>query len=147
MAIAPRARMRIVLLLVALAACGRREDPTQHFPRVDNSFTLYVSNQSFALDPVDIAIEIDGKTAVTGDFLVEGQHTWIQFDFALTPGTHRIVATTADVNDVVLDKTFEMTARKYGVVMFWYYPDQANGAGPTPPQFSWSLTDEQPGFQ
>lgn len=143
MAIAPGARMRIVLFLAALTACGRREEPTQLLPHVDDSFTLFVSNQSFALDPVDIAIELDGRPAVTGDFAVEGQHTWIRFDFGLTAGVHRIVATTADVNDVVLDQTFDMTARKYGVVMFWYYPD---GPEPTPPQFSWTLSDVAPQF-
>jgi hypothetical protein len=139
--------MRTVFLVLALAACGTTEpriEPQQHLPFVPSSFSLYVSNQSFDISPVDIRIELDGALAVSGDFAVEGQHTWLLFELGLTPGTHAIRVTTTDAN-AVLDQTFEMDDRKYGVVMFWYYP--SGSTEPTPPQFSLQIQDDQPYFQ
>lgn len=139
---------RASLSLLALAACtgggsGDRTEPVQHLPTTTSpEFTLLVSNQSFDLDQVDIRVSIDNQLAVTGDFLVEGQHTWIPFDFDLAPGTHTLTVTSADSN-ATLDETFVMDDRKWGVVMFWYYED---GSEPVAPSFSWNLSDEQPAF-
>ncbi|MDJ0770067.1 MAG: hypothetical protein QNJ12_14800, partial [Ilumatobacter sp.] len=48
---------------------------------------LWVSNQSFADDPVRITIEIDGALAVDDAFAVEGQHNWISwFVSVCSPG-------------------------------------------------------------
>ncbi|HEU0033721.1 MAG TPA: hypothetical protein VFQ53_24005 [Kofleriaceae bacterium] len=131
--------------VLSVAACTDAPvEPTQHMPRPDDpSFTLYVSNQSFDLDRVDITVRIDGELAVTGDFDVEGQHTWIPFDFGLAPGTHEIVAVTQD-GDATLTKSFTMDDRKFGVLDFWFYPD---GPEPTPRQFSFFVTDEAPLFE
>ena len=43
---------------------------------------FYVSNQSFDLDPVDIDVYVDDVKLITGDFLVEGQHSWHAYDQA-----------------------------------------------------------------
>jgi hypothetical protein len=133
-------------VLVLLAACsGSGGDPQQHLPRPANpSLTVLVSNQSFDLPTVDVEIEIDGKKAISGDFDVEGQHTWVPFDFAVTPGNHTMKMTTA-AGEVTLDKTFVMDDRKWIVVNFWYYA--AGSPEPTPPQFSFHLFDEQPLFE
>jgi hypothetical protein len=143
----PSIRLALSILLVA-GACGgpgTSDEPHQITPPPsDPTFTLYVSNQSFDLDPVDIDVEIDGALQVTGDFRVEGQHTWVKFDFDLAPGSHAITARTV-AGDVVHDETFAMDDRKWAVINFWYYA--AGSPEPTPPQFSWTLLDEPPAFQ
>ena len=136
---------RIAFAAFLLVACGGSPEPqVQHVPKVNDSFTLFVSNQSFELDPVDIRVELDNQLAITGDFEVGSQHTFVRFDMGLTAGSHRIRVTTNDVADVVLDQMFDMDDRKYGTVMFWYYP--TGSSEPTPPQFSWNISDEQPLF-
>lgn len=140
------ARMRPLILVACLAACGGpTNEPTQHLPKQGDSFTLYVSNQSFDMPTVDIRVAIDNQLAVSGDFEVEGQHTWLRFDFGLSPGPHHIRVTTADVADVAKDETFQMDDRKWAVVNFWYYA--AGSPEPTPPQFSLAFMDEQPYFE
>jgi hypothetical protein len=136
---------RMACALVLAAGCSSSPTPPeQHLPKQEDSFTLYVSNQSFELDPVDIRIELDGKLAVTGDFEVRTQHAITSFDLGLVPGPHQIRVSTKDVAGVVLDDLFDMDDRKYGIVMFWYYPD--GSTEPTPPHFSWTISDEQPLF-
>ena len=56
----------------------------------DSNFILYVSNQSFAIDPVDIIILIDGEPAVDQELYVDGQHNWQKFQFLLLEGKHQI---------------------------------------------------------
>jgi hypothetical protein len=90
-------------------------EPRQHLPVPEApTFTLLVSNQSFDLETVDITARLDGQLAVTGDFAVEGQHTWIRFDFDLAPGDHTISLETED-GDTTLDQEFVMTSRNWGV--------------------------------
>src|SRR5689334_21849597 len=156
MAFAGPAHMRTLLVTLAitgLGACSQSRcppeengksscvdsTPTQHLPVVTDSFTLFVSNQSFALDPWDIMIDLDDQLAVTGDFEVGSQHTWLQFDIGLTPGTHRIRVRTADLVEVALENTFEMDDRKYGTVMFSYTPGSSSDPAA---RFSWSVSDE-----
>jgi hypothetical protein len=133
-----------------LAACdgGGADDPRnvpqQHLPApTAPKFTLYVSNQSFDLSQVDIRVSIDNQLAVTGDFLVEGQHTWVPFELDLAPGSHSLSVTSSDTNAAITEE-FVMDDRKWGVLMFWYYE---GGAEPVDPSFSWSVSDEQPAFQ
>ncbi|HSK03153.1 MAG TPA: hypothetical protein VK932_18000 [Kofleriaceae bacterium] len=144
-------RSILALALLFFAACtdgtqaGAPEAPQQHLPRpFAPTFTLFVSNQSFDLPQVDIAVELDGQLAVSGDFLVEGQHTWIQFDFDLAPGSHQLRVKSEDAG-VTLDEAFDMDARKWGVVNFWYH--KAGSPEPTPEQFSFDLFDEAPQFE
>ncbi|MBA3452299.1 MAG: hypothetical protein H0T42_04290 [Deltaproteobacteria bacterium] len=132
--------------LLATACSESHTVPVQHLDKpADPTFSMFVSNQSFDLDPVDIKIKLDDQLAVTGDFVVEGQHTWIKFDFALTPGNHTINVSTGDVADVALQMPFVMDDRKYAVVSFWFY--EAGSPEPTPPHFSFQLLDEPPLFE
>lgn len=140
--------MRVLLalaLLPTIACTDAATPPEQHLPRpADPTFTLFVSNQSFDLDRVDITVKLDGQLAVSGDFDVEGQHTWIKFDFALAPGPHELEAVTVD-GETSLVETFEMDDRKWGVLNFWFYgPDHYE---PTPRQFSFDVMNEEPRFQ
>ena len=104
-------------------------EPRQLSPvPTDPSFVLFVSNQSFDIDPVDIGIFIDDELAIEGDFLVGSQHTWHKFDLDLAPGKHTIRATTS-AGDTELLGTIEVPeATRYGVINFWYYPEQRHRA-------------------
>lgn len=142
--------MRSLLALSLLfAACTdapppERQRQRQHLPVTDDpTFTLYVSNQSFELPQVDLEIRIDGQLAVTGDFPVEGQHSFFPFDFELAPGPHQL-RVTSRAGGVTLEETFELDARKWGNLFFWYYP--SGSSEPTPPQFTFQVLDEEPLF-
>ena len=82
-----------VLLLFVLVGCIEpgAETVAGNILSQDTStnFVLYVSNQSFALTPVDITITIDEKQVIPSEFEVgEGerrQHNWIMHGFELTP--------------------------------------------------------------
>lgn len=105
---------------------------------------LNVSNQSFDMDPVDIDVYVDGVKLVSGDFLVEGQHTRVRFDFdveANEPHTIRTVTKKGSVEEsAVVDVP---VAGKWVVVSFWY--DASEVGGPVPPSFSIHAMDEEPG--
>ena len=136
------------LLLASAAGCSSAGDqePRQRLPvATDPTFVLYISNQSFELDPVDIEARLDGEIAVQGDFLVEGQHSWHTFDFDLAPGSHelRAVTQTGAVDHVW---TFEIPeGARYGVLDFWYYGEDSSSE-PYGPAFSFDLFDEPPIF-
>ncbi len=109
------------------------------------NFVLFVSNQSFDIDPVDIGIFIDDELAVEGDFLVGSQHSWHKFDLQLGPGKHTIRAMTS-AGDTERVDTFELPGEtRYAVVNFWYYPESDSEAyGPT---FSFDVFEDPPGFE
>ncbi len=141
-----RASLASLVVLVACNGAGSddpRNEPHQHLPAPTTpKLTLYLSNQSFDLSQVDMRVEVDDQLAVTGDFLVEGQHTWLPFELDLASGPHTLTVTSADT-DATMTQSFVMDDRKWGVVMFWYYE---GGSEPVAPSFSWNLTDEAPGF-
>jgi len=120
------------LLLIVLGGCTKPEaegGTSVFIPQDTNTnFVLYVSNQSFALTPVDITITIDGKKVISSTFEVgEGkrrQHNWISHGFDLTPGTHKLEAVSAK-GDAKFEKEFEIKDEKHWAVLsYWYYPDQ-----------------------
>ena len=64
----------------------------------DGNVTLRVSNQSFDVNPVDIAIAIDGELVVRAEFDVAGeqpaQHNWQTFRYRVPEGRHSLVASS-----------------------------------------------------
>ncbi|GMV93012.1 MAG: hypothetical protein AMXMBFR82_27900 [Candidatus Hydrogenedentota bacterium] len=129
------------------AVCNRVEFPPVNSTLLDPSgnFTLYVSNQSFAISPVDINVQIDGEVVVHQNFDVGTQHNWKKFRIALPPGTHSLTATSAK-GDATLEQEFAVTGEHWAVVDFWYYPEAKGGAGPTPRQFGFRVQDSPIGF-
>lgn len=127
--------MRAALPFLLLVACGDGMNaPHQVLPlSEDPNLTLHVSNQSFAISPVDVRITIDGQLAATGDFEVEGQHSWTTFRFRLAPGPHTLVATTA-AGDARLEEVIDVSAARFAALDYWYYP--ASHYAPTPRHFS-----------
>jgi hypothetical protein len=130
-------------LLFVVACTGGSSDapvePEQHLPAPSTpKFTLWISNQSFDLSQVDIRVSLDTQLAVSGDFLVGSQHTWLPFELDLSPGVHTLTVASKD-SDATLTKTFDMDDRKYGVVSFWY---AEGGSEPVTERFTWNVSDE-----
>lgn len=137
--------LAIVLTCITGCAVEPASDPTLHLPATTTpTFTLYVSNQSFDLPRVDITVRVDGQLAITGDFHVEGQHTWIPFDLDLAPGPHAITIESA-TGEATLDQAFTMDDRRWAVASFWFYDE--DHYEPTPRHFSFDVMDEPPTFQ
>jgi hypothetical protein len=84
----------------------------------DANFHLYVSNQSFEIDPVYVEVVIDGERVVCREFLVEGQHNWILFDLNLGSGDHSIAATAHD-GLATLTEEFATSDQHWAVLDFW----------------------------
>jgi len=84
---------------------------------------LYVSNQSWDPELVDIRVFIDGVEVVAGDFAVEGQHNWMRFDLLVPRGSLEVRAEALD-GEVVLEQTLEVPAEHWAVLDYWYYPGE-----------------------
>ena len=106
----------------------------------DGNFVLYVSNQSFELDPVDIVIEIDGEQIIDGEFEVGNQHNWKRYVLRLSPGRHTLTAQSTD-GDATLEKSFVVSGRRWAVLNYWYYTE-ASGSPPEPKHFELGIYDK-----
>lgn len=100
---------------------------------------LWVSNQSFEVDPASIEIYVDGQAVVCDDFYVEGQHNWILFDLTMEPGEHTLHAVRID-GTAELTETFELDHERWAVVDFWFYPEEGSES------FAFSIHDGPVGF-
>jgi len=124
----------------ALVACGEAQgvDPAPH-PEVtaadavvelvgeaDADLFLYVSNQSFDDEEVQLTVTVDGVTVVDGDFHVEGQHNWISFPLSLPSGGHEITAESD--SGATLRESFQVPGDKtrYAVIDYWGEDDSAD---------------------
>ncbi|MEZ4360489.1 MAG: hypothetical protein R3B48_09925 [Kofleriaceae bacterium] len=135
----------IVFLGIAalgLSACADLEAPHQVIAAPANpNFTLFVSNQSFEMTPVDISVYVDDKLAVVGDFEVGSQHSWFDFDFQLGAGVHQVRGVTKQGRRIVsLTSMVEVSDdHDFGVLTFW---TDREGA-----EFHFVLQDEEPVFE
>ncbi len=120
----------LLLFLTGFSSCRSTGPPMM--------LDLRVSNQSFAIDPVDINIAIDGKDVVHDTFSVGRQHSWKHYAISLKKGPHNIIINTAD-NDVTFERSFEFDSPRWASIAFWYYPDST--ATPMPPGFTFELQD------
>lgn len=131
------------------AVCSAAERPKQKPEKVlpqdkKGNFVLYVSNQSFAITPVDIKVYIDGKRAVASDSEVKGQHNWIKHVFRLQPGKHKL-AVASKKGQARMEKEFEIKDKHWAVINYWYYPK--SHYNPTPRHFSFNIQDKPIYFQ
>jgi hypothetical protein len=109
-----------VLFLLLFSGCDSNSVST--IPQVEKgNFILYVSNQSPAIDPVDIKVLIDGKTAVSQEFLNKGGNNWIKFEFQLKNGNHRL-SSNSSKRLISKDTLFTLPATPCSVIDFWYSP-------------------------
>ncbi len=89
---------------------------------------LWVSNQSFADDPVGITISIDEVVVVDETFEVRGQHNWVPFFIrGLEPGPHAITAISD--TGAELGETFTVLDDEplWIVVDYWYESGDSAG--------------------
>jgi hypothetical protein len=101
----------------------------------NGAFTLFVSNQSCAIDPVDVRVEIDGELVVSDYFHVGTQHHFVPCRLSLPQGKHRVRIWSAK-GDADLSTEFELKDHDVGVVTYWYYPE--SHYNPTPRKFDFS---------
>ncbi len=142
-------RLIIILTILSLFQIGCEEDAkVQVLPESENgNFTLYVSNQSYAIDTIDIQIYIDDMLAVNEDFEVKNQHNWKRFRFDLSKEEHVIVAKSTK-GAAMLEQEFSITdSAHWAVIDYWYYPDNSGGTDPTPRQFSFNIKNSPISFQ
>lgn len=110
--------------------------PIEPIPPPEANLILYVSNQSFAISPVDIQISIDGKPVVRQHFDVENQHTWQIFEFSFGLGKHQLSATSSK-GEATITQTFEVVGKHWAVLDYWYYPE--SHYSPTPRHFTFHI--------
>jgi hypothetical protein len=119
-----------------LGGCARDAGPaTTRAPRGESTLVLYVSNQSFSDDPVEIRVMIDQDLVVDDDFLVEGQHNWVEYELPLPEGHSKLIATsgTGVVHEVDLDMPADGT--RWAVLDYWYAPEAQR-------EFTFTIHDE-----
>ncbi|NIP22239.1 MAG: hypothetical protein GWN67_00115 [Phycisphaerae bacterium] len=145
---------RVLLIMIVLIYVGGCEGETRDVNSAEDileqdengNLVLYVSNQSFAISPVDITIHIDGKKAVDRKFDVGNQHNWIGHSFSLSKGEHKLVAVSKK-GRASFEGQFEIKDKHWAVIVYSYYPDNTRGAEPTPKQFNFNIQDKPIYFQ
>ena len=82
---------------------------------------LWVSNQSFADDPIHLTVAIGEVIVVDQRFETQGQHNWMAFDIAgLEPGTHTISAESETGASLTADFTVPTEAPRWLLLDYWY---------------------------
>jgi hypothetical protein len=135
----------IFFLLQSLFQIGCKEDTgIVMLPQNDNgNFILNVSNQSFAIDPVDIKIYIDDTLAVNQEFEVKDQHNYWRFRFDISNGEHVLLAKSIK-GDAILEQSFSITdSAHWAYLDYWYYTDEELH-GPTEKKLVLSIFTEKP---
>ncbi len=106
---------------------------------------LWISNQSFTDDPIDITVLIDGQVAIDEQFEVKGQHNWISFFVrGLTPGEHSLTARSG--TGVEQQETFDVSEDepRWMVLDYWFYPEDDGPEGGR--SFTFDQFDHPVGF-
>ena len=127
-----------IIALFALDGCKYEKLPEVDSELLDpnGGFTLYVSNQSFAISPVDILVEIDGELVVSGYFKVGDQHDYKGFTLALLPGEHNI-RIWSKKGETEFSKEFVLKGEYVGIITYWYYPKSKSN--PLPRHFKFKV--------
>ena len=142
-----RAVLGLLAAVAALASsCDEARLPPATSKLLDpqGHFTLLVSNQSFAISPVDIRVEIDDGTVVYERFEVGNQHRWKAFKLSLPLGKHTLRVSSAK-GEAELSREFEVKGEQWAIIDYWYYPK--SHYNPTPKHFGFELLDHAPKFE
>lgn len=130
--------MLTISIVVLVVGCGNLGLSPVKSKLLNGGFVLYVSNQSFAITPVDIRIEIDGEVVVHEWFHVGNQHNWKGFSLNLPTGKHTLHISSRR-GEAELTKEFEVTGKHWAGIDYWYYPKPASG--PVLKHFSFYIQD------
>ena len=127
-------RNAILAALLVLTGCADPElpEPNSRLLNANGGFFLSITNQSFAIDPVDVRVEIDGELVVSDYFHVGDQHRYVSSRLSLPPGKHRIRIWSAK-GEAELSTEFELKDHDSGVVAYSYDPKPHDK--PTPRKF------------
>jgi hypothetical protein len=140
---APSAVPALALVAVLLACGESGPADTRRLPTADPAsanVVVWVSNQSFIDETVRITVRLDNRTVIDQDFDVEGQHNWIDFPLAVSPGEHEFTV-TSDTQVRRSDRlTVPATGRRYVVIDHWR--DHKRDGG----RFSFQSSDQPVGF-
>jgi len=117
--------------------------PTHGIQDPHGNVVLYVTNQSLALERVDIAIEVDGQPVLDQYFNVGSQHNFKQFILRLASGRHVLTAQSIK-GKASLKKSFFVTGKRWVAVDYWYYTKE-HGT-PLPRQFDFRIQDQPMAF-
>ncbi len=103
--------LRIGLAALAFTAGAFARDAPYY------TLTLYVANQSFAVNPVDIKVTIDGATVAAGTFLAGYGRSWRRYDIRLAAGRHVLRALTRK-GAAALRREFTVTGPRWAAVAY-----------------------------
>jgi len=101
---------------------------------------LAVSNQSFALDPVDITVFIDNKEVLSQDFYVGNQHNWEVIETEIGLGEHQIYA-ISNQGQTTISQTFNISNDNDQWASLDFWDDESSNAIEVP-RFSVTMTEE-----
>jgi len=112
-------KLTAIILFVAAAATSAS---AATYP-----LTLYVANQSFDLNPVDIKVTLDGDVVAQGIFFAATGGNWRRYDLTLGPGRHVLHAVTRK-GAAGLRREFTAAGPRWMAVAF-RFRSPAGGAG------------------
>jgi len=139
----------IATLTFALADCGNRRLPPVNSKSPDNKglLTLYVSNYSSVISPVDIQVKIDGKVVVDEFFHVGkwAPHPRKGFRMNLANGRHQLHVSSRK-GKAELTKEFEVKGKHFAFISYVYYRPKL-GYEPPPKHFDFHIQDKPIIFQ
>jgi hypothetical protein len=133
------------VVLSMLVGCSDIGDPIIS-PVEHGNFVLYVTNQSFAVDPVDVRVYIDGQRAVDQKFASLAGHNFVRFEFQIEEGKHTLRMASSHVSDVQ-SADFVISSTPYAVVEFWSSQSTTFEAGGDPPHFMVHFFSSQPSWE
>lgn len=115
-----------LLMSFSLLGCSSGAPKVVPVTEVEKAnFVLHVSNQSLALEKVDLQIRIDGKILVDEEFHVgEGEslaHNWKTFYLDVADGSHKLEVVSKQ-GGAKLEHSFEKKGKRWAVVDYWFRP-------------------------
>ncbi len=108
-----KALLFIILLIVATAVCAGGASRPSH------TLTLYVANQSFDLNPVDIKVTLDGVKVLEGIFFAGYGRSWRRYEVELAAGAH-VLRAMSRKGGVGLKRRFDVAGGRWAAVAFRY---------------------------
>lgn len=90
-----------------------------------SSLVLYVSNQCFEIDPVDIIVNINNKQFIGEDFFVQNQHGWKKFIVKLPKGKHEILIQSKNHDTMLIDE-IEIRGNNLWALINFVCPSEQN---------------------
>lgn len=144
--------LTLVSILMSGPCLGQElTDDGRQLSGTSTNFLLLVGNHSFAITPVDIAVFIDGKKVLEGDFDITGHsipaHNYYSFGFYLAEGKHilRAVSKKGTADNQI---EFEQRGMRWGGVLYCYQPNKSKMheelLGPAKKLFSLTVIDFPP---